>query len=442
MILLGFRYCTHLTVLILPTRFPIVHGLRSRCGANRLDDSVVSCRAWLFICLLVWVGFCPEVCAQKPIADQSPRNVVLLTGSRENVPFWELFADFMRHASDDLDIKVKVLYAENSLQRMATMIREECSQENKPDAVVVQAFKVSGQSSLRIANQNQVPVFLVNSGLSEEQKTQVGPPRGQLRYWIGEMIPDDEGAGFQLANELIDEALRRGRVGPDGRVHLIGINGTVSDFASIKREAGLLRAAKARSKDAVLHQVIEANWERDRAQKRCRILHRRYPHTTVVWTASDHMALGVIQAMRDLELRPGEDVIIGGVDATEEGLALINQGTMHATIGGHFMEGGWVAIMLYDFLNGVDPKRIPPESASPMTLVTADNLDEYQVALKQDTWRQFDFRRLTLSQHPELAAYPFLREGANILAKHGAFEDTPVDAKQQDLATEDSGTNE
>ena len=165
---------------------------------------------------------------------------------------------------------------------------------------------------MRIANQNQVPVFLVNAGLSDEQREQIGGPREKLKYWIGEMLPDDEGAGFQLANELIDQAIKMKRIGPDGRVHVIGINGVVSDSASIQRANGLVRAVSARGDEAILHQVISANWEKEAARRRCRILHRRYPHSTVVWTASDHMAAGVIDAMGDLGLTPGKDVVIGG----------------------------------------------------------------------------------------------------------------------------------
>ncbi len=374
--------------------------------------------------LLMFVTFA-SVRGDEPADAEKTHHVALFTGSEDNVPFWELFAAFMDEAANDLGIKLEVFYAEGSRIRMETRIDEVCQRDDKPDAIVVQSFKRSGLNSLQIANRNRVPVFLVNAGLTDEQRIESGDPRTKLRYWIGEMLPDDYDAGYQLANELIDKAHEDPRrLGPDGRVHLIGINGVISDSASIQRAAGLQQAVKERSDEAVLDQLIEADWEQDLAHKRCRILHRRYPHASVVWTASDHMAAGAIRAMDDLNLTPGEDVIIGGVDATPEAMQLIEQGTLHATIGGHFMEGGWVMVLLYDYLHGVDLARIPKHFDSPMKLVTRNDLAKYQHGLRKSTWERFDFRRLSLFHDPGLKDYDF---GPHLLVTAGELiEEVPL----------------
>jgi len=339
-------------------------------------------------------------------------NVALFTGSEKNVLFWDLFAEFMRVAGKDLGLELEVFYAEGNRNKMRSQIREVCRRSKKPDAIVVQSFKRNGPSCLKIAERNKVPIFLVNAGLTgltDQQKAAIGKPGEKLKYWIGEMYPDDQDAGYQLANALIDEALKDPkRLGPDGRVHVIGLNGVVYDGASIERAAGLKKAIEERSDVATLDQLVPADWDQADAQFRCKVLHRRYPNASVIWCASDPMALGAIEAMRQRGKAPGTDVFIGGVDAIDRGtMDLIDAGTLSASVGGHYMDGGWVVVLLYDYFHRVDISGKGVRRLSQMTLVTKSNLDEYRPGLEKSTWETTDFRRFSHHHHPELKDYQF-----------------------------------
>ncbi len=398
------------------------------------------------VCLMVFGLLCGTLNGEEPAHTDEQRCVVLFTGSGEQNPFWDLFIDFMREAAQDLEIKLEVFYADNSRNRMVSQVREVCERADKPDGIVVQSFKRTGTNILRLAEQYQVPVFLVNSGLNVEEKEQVGEPRTPLRFWIGEMLPDDYGAGYQLANALIDEAKKDPRrLGPDGRVHVIGLNGVVSHEAALAREKGLRKAIDERSDEAVLDQVVAADWDQKFARKRCRFLLRRYDHVSVIWSASDHMAVGAIAAMQDrikegVQQTAGKDVIVGGVDATPEAMRLIEQGTMCATVGGHFKEGGWVAVLLHDFFQGVDLAQIPTRFESPMTLVTKDNLAIYQAELDESMWERMDFRQLSRVYSPELKDYGF---GAQALSTENIPRDVPfTPSNVGDASKEDDGRNQ
>lgn len=347
-----------------------------------------------------------NVQAQEQKSRSKPYQVVMFTGSDEDVDFWNLFERFMKSAAEDLEMEIDFRYMANNRQRMWEELRKLCAGSKKPDAVVIQAFKESGARALEITEGHEVPTFLVNSGLTEEQRERFGEPREKLKSWVGEMVPNDRDAGYKVAIELIDEAKRKGRVDADGKVHVLGINGVVSDFASVERKAGLDDAINSRD-DAVLDQLISADWKKDAARKRFPFLHRRHPSASVVWSASDDMAAGVIAALDDLSLTPGADIIVGGVDALPSAMPMIELGTLHASIGGHFMEGGWVAVMLYDYFHGIDFEQIPN---STMTLVTQANLADYQSATEQQTWERFDFRSLTKTHNPEQAGYDFRTE--------------------------------
>ena len=362
----------------------------------------------VFVCLFGLLFFPMSGRGAEPPASDKQLRVSLFCGAGDSDPFWELFAGFMEAASSDFGLELKVHFAVGDRDLLATQLREACDRSDRPDAVVVQGFKSSGLRSLRVAERYGVPALLINAGLTERQKGRVGEPRDRLKHWIGEILPNDFSAGFKLANALIDEAVRDPkRIADDGRVHLLGLNGVVSDSASIQRVAGLNAAMADRSDVAVLEQVITADWQQSLARSRCRILHRRYPRATVIWTASDGMAIGAIEAMEDQGLIAGKDVVIGGVDATLDAMDRIEQGTLYASVGGHFMEGAWAVVLLHDFLKGLDPAKIPRHYASPMALVTKSNLADYRVELKPSTWKLIDFRQFSRFDRPELDSYQF-----------------------------------
>lgn len=349
-----------------------------------------------------------QVSGSEPTDGEKDFHIVLFTPRNQHDHFWEPFAEFMGEAADDLGMKLEVQYAGSSRNLMQSQIRDACRRPEKPDGIVFQSFKRGGPKFLKIANRHQVTALLVNAGLQPEQAKALGEPRTTLEHWLGEMLPNDFKAGFDLANALIDEALRSPkRMGDDGKVHVIGLIGVISDGASTERLAGLRDAVARRSNEVTLDQVVAADWNRELARIRCRVLHRRYPNASVVWSASDPMAIGAIEAIGDLKLTPGSDVIVGGVDATPEAMERIDQGTMFASVGGHVMDGGWAAVLLHDFLHGVDLERIPKRYASPMRLVTRENVDTYRIVFDRSTWKQADFRQFSLLHQPDVHGYRF-----------------------------------
>lgn len=366
---------------------------------------------WWTLAVLIWLptweasGSQPRI--RATVDDDRLIKVVLLTGSDADNPFWNLLTGYMKAVADDLYIKVEVIFADGDRYNMIQLVREVCLREIKPDAIMLHSFKRTGQEVLTIADRNEVPIFLVNSGLTEQEVQSTGGPREKLAHWIGQLIPDDHDAGKRLAIALFEEARTRKQMfAPDGKIHVIGLNGIRSHSASIERERGLLEAI-AENDDVVLDQIVAADWERNLARKRCQILLRRYPDVSIIWSCSDHMAVGAIAAAESEGLMPGKDVLIGGVDATPHGLQLIEQGTMFASIGGHFQEGGWGVAMLYDYFHGTDFAKFGTSFDSRMILVTRQNIDRYRSRVTPVTWQQSDFTKFSLHENPDMEKYPF-----------------------------------
>ncbi|MBF0287068.1 MAG: ABC transporter substrate-binding protein [SAR324 cluster bacterium] len=331
--------------------------------------------------------------------DIEPRYRIALFITRgPGDPFWGMFVDFMRAATNDLNMDLDVYYADSNREKMRQQILQASEEVEKVNALIFPNFKKGALSFLRIAEEKKIPAFLVNSGVTDEEF--IGNPREQFKFWIGELLPDEESAGYLLANLLIDEAIRLGKFDPQGKVQILGFMGIISDFASSERTKGLYRAINSRQ-DAFLRQVVPANWQKDYAQSSFQILKHRYPWASVAWSASDLMAIGVIDAVEKQQLHPGVDVITGGVDWTAEGLLAVKTKKMTVSVGGHFMEGAWAAVLLYDYLHGKDFADLQLRWRLKMLAATQNNIDIYLEKLAKDNWEKIDFTQFSRHLHPE-----------------------------------------
>ena len=121
-----------------------------------------------------------------------------------------------------------------------------------------------------------INTFLVNAGLTEEQQTEMGKPREKYTHWIGQMMPDDFGAGRMTAQALYEAAKAKGYTTPDGKVQIAGIEGNSTDGASIERLKGL-HAFVAEHDDIDLLQVVQGKWDTPLSHELTSGLLRRYP---------------------------------------------------------------------------------------------------------------------------------------------------------------------
>lgn len=334
---------------------------------------------------------------------EAPVRLALFSTRAPGDMFWGPFEDFMRAACDDLGMELTVYYAEGDHFKLLEQARSVLADPQKADFLVVANFKRQAIKVLELAEKAKRPVFIVNSGLFPEDNA--GAPRQKFHSWIGELLPDDEAAGALLARIL----LSRASVAEDGLYHMLAIEGNPSDSASIERLKGLKRSLEGRS-DVLLEQIVPAHWEPEQAREKFTILKKRYPLANVCWTASDGMALGVAQAAQELGLKPNLDIFTGGVDWAREGLEGVKSGQMAATIGGHFMEGTWVAVLIYDYLHGRDFASESLRLRSTQTAITQENVDFFLEKLAPEPWAGIDFRRFSKALQPSLKKYRFTLE--------------------------------
>lgn len=346
--------------------------------------------------------------AQNPGSQiREPLRVVFISpeaaAGRE---FWVAFTAFMRRAASDLGIDLRVEYA-NTNRFLAVKLAHDAVQAPTPPHYLVHIYQLGqGRRMLSLADKAGVRTFTVNTGVPREEADIVGSPRGLFPRWLGQMYPDDVAAGRELALYLTQRARDMQLQGAGENVQVVAISGSRNSRVAFDRNQGLLDAIGSQA-GVKLNQVLFTEWIGVEAAEKMPILMHRYPHTSVVWSASDMMALAIANSMKDLGKQVGRDVVLGGIDGIPAAIDAIDEGLLEATLIGHFMEGAWALVLLYDHYHGIDFNAAGTTFRSQMSLVTKTNLERYRQLSQAENWKKIDFRRFSKTYNPELNEYSF-----------------------------------
>jgi ABC-type sugar transport system substrate-binding protein len=310
----------------------------------------------------------------------------------------------MKDAAKDLKIKLDIQYAYDNPYVEREILQKIIKSSPKPDAVLFINHRGLAKELIKKADDAKLNTFLINSGFSGEERKAVGMPRQKYKHWLGEMYPDDEYAGYILAKNLIATAEKTNK----GTIHMLAVKGPKGiDDASDKRIAGMKKALKEHP-NVVLDQIVAGEWLRDIAKKKFVILKTtRYPKATIVWTACDAMALGVIDGTKELKLKPGKDIITGGIDWIDDAFTSVKKGEMAVSVGGHFMEGAWVIITLNDYFHGYDFKKENVSLRTKMFAVTPKTVDLYKNKTATQHLNSVNFAKYSKEHNPEIKKYKF-----------------------------------
>ena len=94
------------------------------------------------------------------------------------------------------------------------------------------------------------------------------------------------------------------------------------------------------------------------------------------------------------------------MDWDADAQAAIKADRMHVSVGGHFLDGAWAAVLLYDYLHDVDFTHEALQFESPMVAVTRTNADNFAPFLTMDS-QSLDFSLFSKSKNPSLNLYQF-----------------------------------
>ncbi|WLH70699.1 ABC transporter substrate-binding protein [Pseudomonas sp. FP2309] len=275
-------------------------------------------------------------------------SVLFLNPGMSTETFWVSYTQFMQAAARDLGLDLRVRYSERDSQNTLIQAREALQGRQRPDYLVVANEQYVAPQILRMAQGSGVRLLLVNSALTPDQ-TQVLGARSGIDV-IGALVADDEQAGYLM---LIDMLRQHGPVAPGDTLDLLAFSGIKTTPVAQLREQGMRRAL-AEHPEVRLRQLVYGEWSRARALEQATLLFKRYPHTALVWSANDQMALGAMQALQDSGRTPGKDTLFSAVNSSPEILEARLDGRLSSLVTGHFTVGGWAMVLIHDDAKGLD----------------------------------------------------------------------------------------
>ncbi|HPE61730.1 MAG TPA: ABC transporter substrate-binding protein [Thiolinea sp.] len=329
----------------------------------------------------------------------------ILTQREPEDPFWGVVEDMMAAACRQLGMKLRRYYAYSSQRNMIAAVDQ--AADDGVDVLVFPNFKEAAPEILERSRARGLPVYLFNADVNPQNRSQTGAPRERYPLWLGRMMPDDEQAGYVLAQTLIERARALGMAPVEGgELEITGLTGTLVETPAFDRVDGLYRAVAGDS-GVRINQVVHAFWEEPLAYAKTLRLLKRYPQTRIFWTASDHMGLGSARALRESGRVPGRDVLLGGIDWSLEGIRAVQSGRFDVSVGGHVVEGAWVAVMLHDYLQGRDFADEGLEQHSPMQAFPMQYAPAYLKRIREQDWDDIDFCQFSRVLNPEVRHYAF-----------------------------------
>lgn len=333
-------------------------------------------------------------------------SVAFLNPGKADEKFWLSVSQFMAAAADSLGVELEVLYAERDATRMIENARRVAARKQRPDYLVAVNEKQVAGEILRLTAHSGIKVFLINNTLNRDEVAATGAARQGMPHWIGSLVPNNEDAGYRMAQQII--AVGQQRFGAAARLPLFAIGGDRGTAAGLEREAGLRRAL-AEQPTAELRQVVYGEWNQARAREQAEILFKRHPDTRLVWCANDLMAFGAMEAAVAAGLQPGRDVFFSGLNNSPEAMQALRDGRLAALASGHFSTGAWALVMLYDYHHGHDFAAVGPiERSEPLFVMLtprqAGRFLEWQAATRLSG---LDFKAFSRAHRPGLRDYRF-----------------------------------
>lgn len=332
-------------------------------------------------------------------------DVTFVSISKEDEEFWGRIIKAAKATAKDLDINLKVLYADRSQIKAVNFIKEIVKQEKKPDYLILVGEKRVGGNSIKLAEKAKIKSVLYGD-LSDNEKIIIGTPREKYKYWLGQRKINDFLAGYLVAKTVIDKVYAHNNLKKTDKVNIFGLAGVFQTSFNQDRVKGLSKAL-AEYPNVKFLQMAPASWMENRANAMTKNLLERYERKKIkvsgIWSANTQMALGAIKAMKSRGLVPGKDIFVSGVDFMPEGIKKVADGELESIVGGHFLAISWLLVMLYDYEHGidfVDDCEIP----DPVVL-TKENAQLYLKYFLDDNWDQVDFRKFSKHLNPSIKKY-------------------------------------
>lgn len=329
-------------------------------------------------------------------------KVLFVSPSFADDPFFKHVEQYTKIAADNLGLQLDIIYGDGNrlwqLEQLTSYFRQQ-----QPEYIAVQTYS-GGASKLMdfLAGYPATKVITLERIILPNESKKIGIPGEIYPNWFAEIYFDNASASQLLTNTLLEQCRSKANAGRKGVVGLNGANGLEA-----QQRGEELIAQTQKDADFTFHQIVPSQWLRELAESQSQQLLIRYPDTSVIWAASDWIALGVLDMIKKRNLNVA-NYCIGGFDWIPQSIEKISLGEMVASVGGHYMIGAWAMVAIYDHWHANLPKHVLRGTpAFELEIITAQNVAHFQQLLTAEYWQSYNFRSLTFTHNPHQTHYRF-----------------------------------
>ena len=279
--------------------------------------------------------------------------------------FWNRYYDFMKVGAQELGVDLVLLNADNKADQVTKYIEDLVAQ--KVDGIIMVPYWSSDKKALEDTKAANIPLIFT------DVYSEVPPQDPKYPNYLAFVGPSDEDAGYKMALMLF------AAMEPDenGKKVIGWVEGTAGTSVAIDRNKGLEKAL-AEHPEVVVAGKVNGNFVRDESQAAFESLYQAHPEIKGVWCANGGTATGVMTAIKNAGKLPGKDIKVVAMDLNPENVEAVKAGELLFDIGGHWLQGGFALVLMFDYLEGLP---IPADQANvklKLLPLTQDKVTTYE----------------------------------------------------------------
>jgi simple sugar transport system substrate-binding protein/ribose transport system substrate-binding protein len=307
-------------------------------------------------------------------------------------PFWQRYVGFVNQVGKQLGVKINVVDCQNQEAKQLQDVENLIASGVKGLIVTPQTAQVGPQLIAR-ARKAGIPIAIT------DRWPGIDPTKYDWDGFVGFIGPDDEDTGYKIAQALFKA----------GKTNLVGIVGVHGASVAEGRHAGLAKAMKENPSA----KLLDAQWVGETADLGIQTMENYLAaygdKIDGVWNYNDALATGAIKALRDrgkADALMSRKIAVAGMDLNPDAVDLIKQGYYFTSFGGHWLQGGFGLIMLYDYMKGHKPEPQYRIVKLKLMQVTKENVDKFTAQFITNP-PSIDARKLSRALNPSASGQYF-----------------------------------
>ncbi len=249
----------------------------------------------------------------------------------------------IKDAAPKAGIELKFSDAQQKQENQIKAIRGFIAQ--KVDVIGLAPVVESGWDTvLKEAKAAKIPVILVDRNIDSKDDS----------LYVTKIGSDFHEEGMKAGKWLLDNYKK------PGDVKIVELQGTVGSAPAIERKKGFEEVIKADPRFKIVRSQT-GDFTRAKGKEVMEAFLKTDPNIDVLYAHNDDMAIGAIQAIEAAGKKPGQDIIIIGVDAVKGAFEAMMAGKMNVTVECNPQLGPQLMDLVKDVVAG---KQLPKFTAS------------------------------------------------------------------------------